>query len=506
MDGHIAIPVWLFVLLIIVTCIAVLDRVLIPSTRWFIRRKINRVIDEIGTRLDIEIRPFQLTKRQVLIDRLVYDPKIIEAIQLHAQERNIPREIAQAKVVAYAKEIVPSFNAYLYFRIGYWIAKKVARLLYRVRVGLVDNENLSQVNPNSTVVFVMNHRSNMDYILVAFLAAERTTLSYAVGEWARIWPLHMLIKYMGAFFVRRNSGNRLYRLVLERYIHMATKEGVCQAVFIEGGLSRDGCLRPPKLGLLDYMLRGFQPDNDRDVVFIPVGINYDRTIEDRSLLRELDPETEKRSGWFVFKTTAGFILHNLSLMIQNKWHRFGFACVNFGPHISARKYCMEKGINFGSMSREVRFPEVEKLSHKLLDSIKTIIPVLPVPLVATVLLENRSRWISEFDLKARIYNLMEELKSKGVTVNVPDKNSESVIDNTINMLRIRKMFIESDGLIRADTGMIDVLSYYANSIVQWRQDQDITIAGDLKNKVGNVESGRRDKITSLRRNGIQNEY
>jgi glycerol-3-phosphate O-acyltransferase len=482
MDGYISVPVWLFVLLIIATCASILDRVLIPSTRWFIRRKINRVIDEIGARLDIEIRPFQLTKRQVLIDRLVYDPKVIEAIQLHAQERNIPREIAQAKVVAYAKEIVPSFNAYLYFRIGYWIAKKVARLLYRVRVGLVDNNDLSQIDPNSTVVFVMNHRSNMDYILVAFLAAERTTLSYAVGEWARIWPLHMLIKYMGAFFVRRNSGNRLYRLVLERYIHMATKEGVCQAVFIEGGLSRDGCLRPPKLGLIDYMLRGFNPDSDRDVVFIPVGINYDRTIEDRSLLRELDPNAEKRSGWFVFKTTAGFIVHNLSLMIQNKWHRFGFACVNFGPHISARKHCRENGVDFGSMEREARFREIEKLSIKLLGSIENIIPVLPVPLAATVLLENRNRWISEFDLKARIYNLMEELKSKGVTVNIPDKNREGVIDIAINMIRIRKMFIESDGLIRADDGMTDVLSYYANSIIQWKQYRDAKNEGDLKKK------------------------
>ena len=482
MNGHIAIPVWLFVLLIIVTCAAVLDRVLIPSTRWFIRRRINRVIDEISTRLDIEIRPFQLTKRQVLIDRLVFDPKVIEAVQAYAQEKKIPREVAQAKVITYAKEIVPSFNAYLYFRIGYWVAKKVARLLYRVRVGFVDNEDLAKVDPKSTVVFVMNHRSNMDYVLVAFLAAERTTLSYAVGEWAKIWPLQMLIKYMGAFFVRRNSGNRLYRQVLERYIHMATKEGVCQAVFIEGGLTRDGCLRPPKLGLLDYMLRGFQPEDDRDVVFIPVGINYDRTIEDRSLLRELDPQAEKRSGWFVFKTTAGFILHNLFLMIQNKWHRFGFACVNFGPHISARKHCRENGISFGSMTREARFPEVEKLSYKLLDSIKTIIPVLPVPLASTVLLENRNRWISEFDLKARIFNLIEELKSKGVTVNVPDKNRESVIEIALNMLRIRKMFIESDGLIRADAGMIGVLSYYANSIVQWRQENDMKVAADLKKK------------------------
>jgi 1-acyl-sn-glycerol-3-phosphate acyltransferase len=162
------------------------------------------------------------------------------------------------------------------------MAKKIARLLYRVRIGLVDDAQFTAIDPESTVVFVINHRSNMDYVLVAFLAAEKTTLSYAVGEWAKIWPLQTLIRAMGAFFVRRNSGDPLYRCVLERYIHMATKEGVCQAVFLEGGLSRDGLLRPPKLGFLDYMLRSYDPENDRDIVFIPVGVNYDRTLEDRS--------------------------------------------------------------------------------------------------------------------------------------------------------------------------------------------------------------------------------
>ncbi len=63
MGGQITISIWLFTLLVVIAGIAVLDRVLIPSTRWFLRRRINRVLDEIGTRLDIEIRPFQLTKR-----------------------------------------------------------------------------------------------------------------------------------------------------------------------------------------------------------------------------------------------------------------------------------------------------------------------------------------------------------------------------------------------------------------------------------------------------------
>ena len=128
MTGQITISILIFLLLIAITILAILDRVLITSTRWFLRRRVNRVIDEISKRLDIEMKPFQLTKRQVLIDRLIYDPKVVEAIQIRAQEKDIPREFVQAKVMKYANEIVPSFNAYLYFRIGYWLAKKIAKI------------------------------------------------------------------------------------------------------------------------------------------------------------------------------------------------------------------------------------------------------------------------------------------------------------------------------------------------------------------------------------------
>ena len=59
-SGQITISIWLFLFLIAFAVWAILDRVLIPSTRWFLRRRINRVIDEIGTRLDIKIKPFQI--------------------------------------------------------------------------------------------------------------------------------------------------------------------------------------------------------------------------------------------------------------------------------------------------------------------------------------------------------------------------------------------------------------------------------------------------------------
>jgi len=471
--AEITISFWLLAVMLILTGWAVMDRILIPSVRWFLRRRINRVIDEISTRLEIKIKPIQLTKRQVLIDRLVYDAKVVEAIQVYSDKKGVPREVTQARVLHYAREIVPSFNAYIYFRIGYWLAKRVARLLYRVRVEFLDYGEINTIDPRATVVFVMNHRSNMDYILVSFLAAERTALSYAVGEWAKIWPLQTLIKSLGAYFVRRKSGNPLYRLVLERYIHMATKEGVCQAVFPEGGLSRDGNLQNPKLGLIDYMLRSFDPERDRDIVFVPVGINYDRTLEDRSLLRSLDPQAEKRSRWFVARTTLRFVWHNLALMARNKWQRFGFACVNFGSKLSAGEYCRSEAINFSLMEKERRFKEVEKLCRQLMLRVSRVIPVIPMPMLAAVFLKNPRTWLSPLDVKVQVYRLIDELQSYGATINIPGKDRETAIEKALNTMRLRHLVVEKDDRFRANPQMSDILSYYANTLAHWGSDRQI---------------------------------
>ncbi len=471
MSAQITISTWLFILLVAIAVGAILDRVLIPSTRWFLRRRINRVIDEIGTRLDIEIRPFQLTKRQVLIDRLAYDPAIIDAIQIYAAEHDMPREVVQKKVMTYAREIVPSFNAYLYFRIGYWIAKKVARMLYRVRVGLIQDEEYADIDPGSTVVFVMNHRSNMDYVLVAFLAAERTTLSYAVGEWAKIWPLQMLIRAMGAFFVRRKSGNSLYRRVLERYIHMATREGVCQAVFLEGGLSRDGKLREPKLGLVDYMLRQFDLESDRDIVFIPVGINYDRTIEDRSLVRALDPDADKKSWWFVLRTTLKFIARSLVLMVISRWHRYGYAGVNFGSPVSVRHYCKTQSVDFSKLERGERFPEVENLCKQLMQSIADVVPILPLSVVSTVFLNAGETELDFDEIENRTTRLIRRLQASGAPVlETPRSTLTRAIGNALDHLLLRKLVEYSGDRYRTVPQNAVIMQYYANSIAHWRKN------------------------------------
>ena len=468
MDSTITLPYWLFIVITLFAAIMVLDRILMPGFRWYLRRRVNRVIDEINTRLDLEIRPLQITQRKALIDRLVFDEKVLDAVKQVAHEKNIPTSVVQDEARKYANEIVPAFNAYMYFRFGYWLSKKLARLVYRVRVGFFDDQDLSKVDPESAVVFVMNHRSNMDYVLVSFLVAEKTALSYAVGEWARIWPLQTLLKSMGAFFVRRDSGNSLYRRVLERYINMSTRAGVCQAVFLEGGLSKDGALQEARLGFLDYMLRDFRSDTDRDITFIPVGINYDRVIEDRSLVRKLDADADRRSKWFVAKTTSSFTFKTLLLSRKTRWRRFGYASVNFGKPVSAKAYCASQGIEFTLLDTDVRFEKVAELAQLLMHEIEKVIPVMPVALMCGVILKHRGEWKSELELKAEALERMTQLQKLGAPISVASGATESVLSGAMDIIVGRGLIEVRDGLYKADADELVMLAYYARSIAHWQ--------------------------------------
>src|SRR5882724_11164052 len=316
MNEGVAVPAWLLVLTAALAIWALYEHVLAPVLRFLYTHPANQVIDELGERLQIGIRPFQRTKRQALIHRLLTDPRVQVAADHYAKENRTSVPAALRRVERYAREIVPAFNAYLYFRLGYWIGRWIARSLYRVRLGYLDSEGIAKIPPDATVAFVMNHRSNMDYILTAYLAADQAALSYAVGEWARLWPLSALIRAMGAYFVRRNSKDELYRRVLERYIAMATEAGVPQALFPEGGLTRDGRMREPRLGVIDYMMRGFRHESERDVVFIPLGINYDRVLEDRTLLLSINPEAAKSGKARAATGTLRFVFRNLRLLVK----------------------------------------------------------------------------------------------------------------------------------------------------------------------------------------------
>ena len=465
MTSIVGLPLWLVVLLVLFAAIGIVDRVFAPSVRWFFRRRVNQAIDELNQRLDMRIRPFRLTRRQTLVDRLVHDPAVMQAVEAEATESGTPRAIVMQRAERYAREIVPALSLTTYFGFGIRAARWLSEFVYRVRLGYVDDEALKQIDPEASVVFVMNHRSNMDYVLVTYLASSRASLSYAVGEWARVWLLQSLIRSMGAYFIRRDSGDTLYRKVLGRYVAMSTQEGVTQAVFPEGGLTHDGLMREPRLGLLSYMVAGFDPRKSRDIVFVPVGLNYDRVIEDRILTAKAEKEASGRDYRVRASTLMSFIGNLIKLRWQGRLYRFGYACVSFGKPISLSAWRKKAKVDFTTQDRERLFGGVQRLAEDLVGSIGAIVPALPVALASHVFLREEGRWMGELELKSEIFALIEALEAKGAHVHIPRADRDYAVSTGLRMLTLRHMVeVNEDGLYRANAGEKLLLGYYANSI------------------------------------------
>jgi len=445
MTQTVPVPLWLLAIVLLFAGVTFASHFLFPSVRWFFRRRMERAVARLNLRLTRPIQPFKLATRHDTIQRLIYDPAITAAVVEHARAEGIPENVAFEQARRHAREIVPSFSATVYFSIGTRLARWIARSLYRVRVGAFDRDQLERIDPDATVIFVMNHRSNMDYLLVTYLVAGASALSYAVGEWARVWPLSWLIRAMGAYYIRRRSLGLLYRRVLARYVQMATAAGVTQAVFPEGGLSLTGRIAPARLGILSYIVEDYRPGG-RDVIFVPVALNYDRVIEDRFLV------AADAAGVRRFRPPLGVMLRALLVhlwqRITRRFVRFGTATVSFGAPLSLASYLTE-----------ARASPTEALAAEVMARLARVTPVLGVPLICRLVLKQPG--LTRAGLQDAVRATLIALAAQGVAV--PRRSAAQVTDDALAMLRGRGVLAQG-AAIAVKPGEEALLRYYAASI------------------------------------------
>ena len=251
----------------------------------------------------------------------------------HSVEHSLPESETWKRVESYIDEIVPFFNILTYYKIGLAVSRALLNFFYRVSAEYAGGSTRPALPKDAIVVYLMNHRSNADYVLVGYVLSGQVAISYAVGEWARTFPLEYIFKSFGAYFVRRKYREKLYHTVLERYVQLITRNGVTQGIFLEGGLSRDGKIGKAKIGLLDYLLGvARDPELRKRLYIVPVAINYDRVLEDRSLLRELDAREgralpPKRAQLL---EVMRYVWWNSARLVARRWKRYGRAAVVIG--------------------------------------------------------------------------------------------------------------------------------------------------------------------------------
>jgi glycerol-3-phosphate O-acyltransferase len=426
---------------------------------WF-NRAVLRAVHQFRVRLD----RYKLVSKRAIRDELLRDNVVQHAIGEYRRQHGTTEMDVRVRVESYIEEIVPYFNVLTYYRFGYNVARVLVNLLYRVSSEYRDEAALNAIPRRDVVVYVMNHRSNADYVVVAYVLARQVSISYAVGEWARVWPLEYVFKSFGAYFVRRRYREPLYHTVLERYVQLITRNGVTQGIFIEGGLARNGAFRPPKLGLLDYMTRTIlDAQFDRDIWLVPVALNYDRVLEDRSLILELlDPPV--RHGRL--KQLAGLVHYvgiNLLRLVTGNLKRYGRVAVNFGTPLSLRSWLSGNPAVL-ELPKEERLPRLQALADELMERIAAVLPVTPVPLVAATVLSFAETVVRRADLLDRLDELRDHLIKTGAKLVQPQRTADAILDRGWRTLRMRRLVVREGDCYVVLPGQRPLLEYYANSI------------------------------------------
>jgi len=435
-----------------------------------IRGRASRIALRAVHRSRSRVDRFKLTKKALIRETLLADDAIAAAVREHAAECSIDEAAAWRRVGAYIDEIVPFFNILTYYKIGLVVSKALLNFFYKISAEYAGRESSEVLPRDAIVIYLMNHRSNADYVLVGYVLSGRVAISYAVGEWARTFPLEYIFKSFGAYFIRRKYREKLYHTVLERYVQLITRNGVTQGIFLEGGLSRDGKLGKAKIGLLDYVLGiARDPAMRRRIYIVPVAINYDRVLEDRSLLRELDAREgrERPPRYVQLGEVLRYVWWNMARLVARKWKRYGRAAVVIGEPFPIEAWLDEQDRETGGIfeiARADRLARVQLLSDSVLEKIAAIVPVTPVTLACAALQSFDGDFISHIRLLSRMGEMREVLQELNARVIHREGTVDDIFDRAWRMLRMRRILVRVGDGYAILPGNRPLLSYYANSI------------------------------------------
>ena len=434
---------------------------------WLIRRWEARLAAKQSFKLKFPISPMVFLSRRLVIESLVQDKEVQAAMKRRAEETGQRLASVEQSVRRQANEMVPAFKAVFYFSIGYWLARMLLLTLYRVRLVKDSRDEYAKIGRDATVVLVMNHRSNADVLLVNFLLARHSAVAHAAGEWARLWPLHHLVKLAGNYVVDRDSNDPLYRLVLKRYVQMAVTHGVHLAIFPEGSLTRDGRLRPLSFGLLNYAATASWPGLDRDVIFLPVSFSYDRIPEQRRLVFESSREFRDRGRLYTLFASLRFAFSFLRLPFTRRKDRFGWACASFGHPVSLRSWQRARGIELQKLSSRERRGHVDALGRQLIHDVMANVPVRPVHIVATALADDTQQPWTKDALADRVLELKVAIEAAGAPFYDGGLDDAENLEQALHVLeQIGAVRVSGLG-IEIVQAQLPMLQYYANSITHY---------------------------------------
>ena len=387
----------------------------------------------------------------------------------HAAKRDIHIARIRRKADAYIDEIAckqsPALIRIAEYVVG-WILHTMFQGVSYNQEGLRHIKSMTQKGP---IIFVPCHKSHIDYLMLPYLMYRHNmAVPYiAAGANLSFWPLGPIFRAGGAFFLRRTfRGNVLYSKVFAEYIYRLLIEGFNIKLFIEGTRSRTGKLIMPKLGFVSILLNAFKNGACEDLVFAPIYIGYDRVLEEKSYLHEIEGGKKEPEN-FLQVISARKFLRN----------RYGKVYIKFHPTISVNQLLAASGSNLPEMTNKEQNALCRNLGHRIINAINQVTVITPHALTASVLLNVPKERLSYGDLMQQIDNYLQHLTIQNADIaDTLLMDHIHAVENVIRDYMGRKLISRVDG--RKDSPLSEaqfavnvsrrpVLEYYKNNCISF---------------------------------------
>jgi glycerol-3-phosphate O-acyltransferase len=181
----------------------------------------------------------------------------------------------------------------------------------------------------------------------------------------------------GLIFIRRSfRDDPVYKLALREYVGWLAEHRQNLEWYIEGGRTRTGKLRDPRLGLLAYLVDAVHDDRCDDFVLQPVSIVYDEL---------LDVEEHALSARGAAKTPESFTRLVSYARAQRTRYSRGDIHVAFAEPISVRDHLTRELTDAVEQGAPDALP-LQKLAFEVAVRINTVTPITPPALITMALL------------------------------------------------------------------------------------------------------------------------
>lgn len=381
-----------------------------------------------------------------------------EDIEAIADSEDIARDTARSKAERYLREIAATHSPYVIDLIAGAI-----HALYRQGYGEIRYEpdqvrRIAELGNSNPVVFLPSHRSNLDRLSLQFMLWENDLPPNhtAGGININFFPVGPLLRRTGVFFIRRSfRDNKLYKAVLGAYIDYLIEKRFPLEWYVEGGRSRSGRLRPPRYGMLSYVVDAQRRGKAEDIKLIPVSIAYDQIQDVPDYAREAQGQgkEDETVRWLVGA-------------VRSLRRRYGNIHIRFADPVSVADVVGE--IEAGDETPL----ELQKLTFEVMHRIGTVTPITPAAVVSIALLAARGRAQTADELAESCADLQNFIDRRGLpTTEVIDLSDPRAVEEILRWLAEHRNTSSHEALGRTvywldDDQMIRV-SYYRNVVVHF---------------------------------------